>query len=274
MISFSIYASRGAKHQCEHAAALAQGFAAHGIQCVLKAPGEPAESEHVACWGWRQGQRLRGLGHQVLVMERGYLGDRFAWTSLAWNGLNNRGMFSIPADLGDRFERHFSDLLQPWSPGESYALLIGQVPGDMSLQGRDLGPWYREQAIKAASDYGLPIRFRPHPMAVRRGMVHTVPGARALDGSLADALSGARAVLTFNSNTAVDSLLAGKPTVACEPGAMAWGVASAATATTKEPDRLAFFKRLAWCQWSMDEIRSGAAWDVVRLSVPYERAVA
>lgn len=270
---FTILARRGSDHQESHAAALAEGFRAHGIPVELVYSLEQVRTEHVACWGWRAGSQLRAQGREVLVMERGYMGDRFAWTSLGWNGLNNRAQFGISNDVGARFRKHFGHLLQPWNPAGDYVLLIGQVPGDMSLRGRNLAPWYAEQAARAAALFKLPVRFRQHPEAVRRGIRQEVRGTTAMGGDLQPALAGAAVVVTFNSNTGVDSLLAGKPTLVGDEGSMAWDVANLLT-PGKEPDRESWAARLAWCQWKMDEIRSGEAWAVAGSLSPRQRAAA
>lgn len=181
-------------------------------------------------------------------MERGYLGDRFAWTSLAWNGLNNRGQVHVPDDGGDRFLKHYQ--LQPENHAGEYALIIGQVPGDAALGGRNLVPWYEEQASR---DWGMPVKFRPHPMAARRGMVRPVRGAQTIKGELSDALAGAAVVVTFNSNVGVDAVVAGKYVTSADQGSMIWGMS----------DREQWAHRLAWRQWSLDELRDGAAWETV-----------
>lgn len=236
-------------HQGTHADALVKGLEAHGVK--VKRQGYP-DTKHVACWGWRNGRHLRERGHEVLVMERGYIGDRFAWTSLAWNGLNNRGTVpQVPDDGGERFETFHAGALKPWNPGGDYVLLIGQVPGDAALAGRDLSGWYAEQAAK---DWGRPVYFRPHPLAYRRGPVRPVPGAPVSDGGLDVALQGAAWVVTYNSNVGVDAYLAGKPTHVDDEGSMAWHVTN----------RQRWAHQLAWRQWSMDEIESGYAWEHVR----------
>jgi hypothetical protein len=79
-----------------------------------------------------------------------------------------------------------------------------------------------------------------------------VLGADTIKGGLSDALAGAELVVTYNSNTAVDALLAGKLIHAEDEGSMAWGW----------KDRAEWAARLAWRQFSMDEIRSGFAWGV------------
>lgn len=261
----SIVANPDALHQRSHAAALAEGLRAHGVAVEVVRGPQDAATAHVACWGWRCGRQLRERGKQVLVMERGYLGDRFAWTSLGWNGLNNFAAFPHRRD-GARFRKNFGHLLKPWTPVGRYILLIGQVPGDMSLRGMNMATWYAQQVREAARYAHATVVFRPHPVAVERGYRQAVDGTTQLDGDLASQLAGAALVVTFNSNTGVDSLLAGKPTVVADEGGMAWSVAphSISEATgAAEPARQEWLARLAWCQWTLDEIRSGEAWATV-----------
>lgn len=248
MDAITIIASPRARHQLEHQIALAKGLSAHGIKAIQTHVSNRVSTHRVACWGWRAGRELHQAGHDVLVMERGYIGDRFVWSSLAWNGLNGRGLAPpVPDDGGERLSRFHPDVLQPLNPCGEYVLIIGQVPGDASLGGRDLHPWYCEQAKKHKGD--LPVFFRPHPLAGRRGPIRNIPGAPRLDGDLSDALHNAALVVTYNSNTGVDALLAGKNVTADDEGSMIWGVT----------DRAKWAHRLAWRQWTMDEIASGSA---------------
>lgn len=212
----------------------------------------------VFCWGWRRGKMFKRRRKRVIVLERGYIGDRFYWTSIGLDGLNGRATFpDYPDDGGERFAR--MGALSCWKPEGSYVLIIGQVRGDAALAGRDLDPWYADTAKRAAALYGLPVRFRPHPESERRGGWSPVPGCETDTGPLADALAGAAVVVTWNSNTGVDAMLAGKPAVAFDSGSMAWPVAGHALGDPANPDREKWANALAWKQWSMDEIRSGEA---------------
>lgn len=250
-------------HQSAHAKALAAGLARHGIPTRICREHEGTKAPVVACWGWRIGERFRERGREVLVMERGYLGDRFRWTSLAWNGLNGRGAAPTIDDPA-RFAAHFGTLMEPVRRGGSYALLIGQVPGDMSLGGRNLSKWYEDQAMAAAATYRLPVRFRQHPVALQRGYKLHLRNASEIGGTLEAALADAAVVITFNSNTGVESLLAGIPTVAVDKGSMAWPVAARAIGDEcRFAQRDEWAARLAWRQWTIEEIASGDAWEHV-----------
>ena len=243
-----------AEHQHQHAAAMAAGLKRHGLAAQIAQPHHrPQQGETVICWGWRIGAGYRAAGAEVLVMERGYIGDRFVYTSLAWNGLNNRGSLPVVEDGGQRFAKLWPKALKPECHGGDYSLIVGQVPGDASLQGKDLYPWYCAQAQEAAQ-CGRQARFRPHPLAHRRSTVRAVPGAPTLGGNLEDALKGAFFVVTYNSNTGVDALLAGKPTFVEDEGGMAYGVGL----EQREP----WAHRLAWRQFSLAEIENGLAWGV------------
>lgn len=258
----TIFSAR-ALHQEQHAHALAEGCKVHGIPTIRMRYGERAATKMVACWGWRIGRQLRAAGHDVLVMERGYLGDRFAWTSLGWNGLNGRARFN-PKDDPERFAANFGGTMNPWKSDGDYVLLIGQVPGDASLGGMDLSRWYTNTARVAGLAYGKPVRFRPHPMAIKRGVRQRVDNAPTLEGTLEEALAGAAVCVTFNSNTAVDAVMAGVPTVALDAGTMAFEVTARNIGEVYTPSRDRWATRLAWCQWTMDEIASGAAWESVQ----------
>lgn len=234
-----------------------EGLQRRGWQTQMSFTADPCDL--LVCWGVRRQAdiaRQKTVGGEVCILERGYLGDRFAWTSVSFGGgLNGRGEFRGPYGDASRFERHFSHLLRAWRTDPSgYALLIGQVPGDMSIRGVDIGRWYHEthDALVVA---GWRVLFRPHPLAGRYRQQFA--GLSTVEGSLSEALAGAALCVTFNSNTGVEAVLAGVPTLAMDRGSMAWDMAGHAVGQVVTPDRADWARRLAWRQWSLDEIRSG-----------------
>lgn len=254
---FTIIASPRAQHQLQHREAMAEGLTRHGVRVTLSHH-KFCKTQFVACWGWRAGKALRKAGHEVLVMERGYLGDRFNWSSLAWNGLNGRGEFAVaPNDNGKRFNDNFS--MSPWNKSGEYILIMGQVPNDASLQGLNLGPWYQEMCSVAAATYGLPVMFRQHPVAARKGFKQHVKGAIKSVGDLDQALANAALVITYNSNSAVDAVISGIPAIAADEGSMAWPVVGHSIGEKIYPDRKSWAEQLAWRQWRLSEIADGSA---------------
>lgn len=255
---FTVVANNRSDHQLGHQSALCNGLNKLGINAI---PSSGASlTKHVACWGWRNGKSLRDAGHEVLVMERGYIGDRFAYTSLAWNGLNGYGEFPSYPENCDSSRFDTMAKMKPWKTGGEYVLIMGQVDGDASLRGRNLMPWYESVAVLAGDYYGLPVLFRPHPVSVKRGYkIHPRHTQVCRAESIEKSMAGAAVVITYNSNSAVDAVLAGVPTIAYDAGSMAYPVTAHAIGELIMPDRQQWANDLAWCQWSIDEISSGEA---------------
>lgn len=242
-----------------HRNIIAQGFRAIGIKPNMMHIDRGGKDKHVCCWGWRQGKRLHDRGFQVLVMERGYIGDRFKYTSLAWNGLNGHAEFpEIEYKGKERFYEHGGSI-KPWKESGKYALILGQVLGDASLQGKDLIPWYYEKAMEIKAHYGIPVYFRPHPESVRRGGYYNVPDVPNISGQLEENLNDALFTVCFNSNSAVDSVLAGVPCVVGDRGTMAYEMCSTDIKNLIRPEREEWAYRLAYKQHSVEEITSGQA---------------
>lgn len=249
----------------KHVIAMRSGLARHGIGADIVAADTLIAADMAICWGWRKAAAYRRQGRDVLVMERGYLGDRFAWTSLGWNGLNGRAQWPEPGDDGERFERNFGHLRQEWRrTDEGHALIIGQVQGDAALAETDIERWYLD-AHEAMHRRGFNVVFRPHPESLKRRHDLGPLAHLTVDGTLADALSNAAVAVTWNSNAGVEAVLAGIPTITCDDGAMARPVtAHGLDAELVTPDRDDWLRRMAWRQWTMDEIASGHAWEAVK----------
>lgn len=255
-----------------HSVAMCEGLQRHGYDTELAQRGtNPKDAgSFVVTWGWRDGKRLRDLGYNVLVMECGYIGDRInQWVSLGWNGLNGRAAWNAPADDGERFEENFGRYLKPWKQDRAgYAIIMGQVRGDAAISEIVIDRWYPEVA-RDLERLGYEVKFRPHPVAVQRKIDGIALRGQRIEGTLEEALSGASVCVTWNSNSGVDAALAGVPVIACDEGSMALDVASHAVSDPLvTPDREDWCNRLAWRQWSPEEMRSGYAWDHVGKVLP------
>jgi hypothetical protein len=262
-----IVANERMEHQVSWGGAFGEGLRRHGWHVTTSNRPEPCDV--LTMWGvrrkdWIDAQKC--AGGEVVILERGYLGDRFANCSVSFGGLlNGRATFRGPFADGSRFERHHSHLMKPWRERhDGYALLIGQVPGDQSIAGVDIGGWYARTASELQG-LGWDVRFRPHPVALQRGYSTAVPGIARINGDLASALDGAGVVVTFNSNTAVEAVLAGCPCISVDQGSMAWPVTGHQLLDIVTPDRSAWAHHLAWCQHSLDEMSSGGCWEAVKV---------
>ena len=250
-----------------HVAAMVQGLQRHGVMVSSFSRMPDADADFALCWGWRIGRRIKESGFEkpILIMERGYVGDRMnVWTSLGWDGLNGRARFAKAQDSGERFWANHGDLAKEWERFDGYYLIAGQVLGDQSLHGVDYLAWLKD-TIDDLDRMGVDVRFRPHPEALKRGQKFPVPAYMVSTGTLADDLAEAACVIAYNSNATVDAVLAGVPAITVDDGAMAWEMSTHhVSQELVAPDRAAWFRDMAWKQFTMSEIQSGFAWDITR----------
>lgn len=251
--------SRNVGHQLTHAEAFRDGLRRHDVRAEITLSDQIMPADLAVFWGHR---RKAIIDHQkrknrrYLVMERGYVGDRFQWTSLGYDGLNGRADFCNAEVSGDRWDRHFAHLMRPWNRRDGYVLIMGQVRGDAALANVDFPQWVRT-TIGHLKALGHDVRFRPHPKDM--GQRYDVP---VQAGTLHEAMAGAAFVVTWSSNSGVDAVLNGVPVVAMDRGSMAWDVAAHGLESAGiTPDRTRWAHRLAWCQWRISEIQAGSAWE-------------
>lgn len=259
-----------AEHQQKAARALVAGFGRHGVPCAVVDGVSKAKAEVVACWGWRNGRTLAGQGKRVLVMERAYIGDRFHWISLSWDGLNGKARFPAVDDDGRRWRLAFDGALRrrrdPAAAGP--VIVFGQVPNDMSLEGWPSSAWYIDAGDRLR-ERGLNPVFRPHPLdphAARYRASGRAFGMEVQTGDLREALEQATAAVAWNSNSLTDAAMAGVPILAGSPGAMTWPIAGR---SLDDLPRLGeregvWANRMAFAQWEPSEIAAGIAWDALR----------
>lgn len=240
-------------HQNSWGSAFAAGLKKHGVDAHLSETYSRADL--VVMWSVRREDTINLAKREeceVCILERGYVGDRLNWTSVSFGGrLNGRAEFRGPLTDGSRWKENFSDLMKPWREEESgAAIIMGQTPGDMSVKNVSLPSFY-ERASREFQRLGLKTRLRQHP---------NIAKSRPLEMDLSEA----RCAITWNSNSGVDAVLAGVPTVAMDQGSMAWNVAGHSFAMPPKPDRRQWANALAWKQFSKEEMTSGFCWDTVK----------
>ena len=254
-----VCAIRGrASHQTRWGSAFGDGIKRHGFEVVDANKNDIPRCDVFVVWGTRNRHMInaaKNQGAQVVILERGYLGDRFEWTSVSLGGeLNNRAQFGPCMDNGQRF-RSIAQL-EEWQTPTNRALIIGQVETDMSVQRMKVRDIYKD-AAEVLRGQGFEVFYRPHPLGrlAIPELATTSPNV-----PIHEALNGMGLAFTINSNGGVDALLAGVPTVAIDRGSMAWGVAAKQIEVQRNP-REEWAAHLAWKQWREDEIRKGLTWE-------------
>lgn len=239
--------------------AAAEGMKRHGITPIMREPGQWGSCDLAVCWGVKRQPEMHS-GRRALVLERGYVGDRMnTWTSAGYDGLNGMADFFNDKKSAARWNKHHKAEMKPWREAKGdLVVIMGQVPTDASLRGLNFNAWLRETAERLQRA-GHRVGFRPHPN--HRDTLH-VRGVEQLTGTMEEALARAKWVVTYNSNSGVLAVLAGVPTVSCHRGSMAWEMTGHDPyLMPPTPDRTAWASRLAWTQWSMEELRNGDFWD-------------
>ena len=188
----------------------------------------------------------------------GFYNDRKKNISIGYNGLNGEADFM---NLNSNDERRETvPPIKPWKSEEEgdYALIIRQLSEDASLVSKteppvDINTWTNEQEEKYLS-LGYKVKIRPHPLEkpswLRRKTGCPLP-------PLEEDLAKAKIVVTCSSSTGVISVLEGIPTVATYPVSMVYSLCK----ESRTPDRAQWIKDLSYCQWSLQEVANGNAWE-------------
>ena len=210
-------------------------------------------------------------GGRVIVAENGYLGaggivpkdDEGAgrYIALAWHAHNGRGRW--PDGDASRFDA-LGVRVRPWQTDGEYVLICGNR--SFGMRG---GVMPLDWVDATAAEYKakrMDVRVRYHPGNFR--------SAR----TLAEDLAGAYACVIWSSSCGVHALLAGVPVVCdspfwiCKPASFArW------YSDMKNPDenRLNALHRMAWAQWTINEIATGKAFEALcGISTPAATATA
>lgn len=240
--------------------ALAQGFEAVGCETAARASayhrGEVEDFDLVVSYGMKAGRRVRdayrAAGVPVVVVDWGYLArvnspdeHEAGHFQVGLGRLNAVPPFACPPD---RFDALGLEIVEQGGDPSGYVLVCGQVPGDAAhgMDAATLETWLREGLASKHGD----VRYRPHP----RGGIE-LAGVQSDRRPLAESLAGARVVDTYNSNIGHDALLAGVPVVAHKSAAYAELAGEDLPSVEARRD---YFNRLAYGQWTLAEMRSGA----------------
>lgn len=201
-------------------------------------------------------------GFPLLTVGRCLFGDRHDMVAIGWNGFNAAADFCIEDEMpDDRWQKHgwelTTDVLnQVNGDPDGYVLVCGEF--------RETGKWIA--ALKDELD-GEDVRFRSHPFKQDK-VAGWQDAPQAGQDDIASLFPQCKAVVTYDSIAGCDAVLAGVPTICYGENAMARPVAYRSWTefvSDKNPvrriDVQEWANRLAYCQWSHDEISNGEFWD-------------
>lgn len=238
-------------------------------------PGE-AEKCHVAvtfgvkypCDRIIEDYKARGV--PTIVMDMGYVrrGNLIAagedpagvYWSAGVGGLNGNADFRNERVPGDRWEA-LKAPLSPWRKSGTHILLCSQTPNDAAVGDMNPRLWAVQVVERLKKLTSRPILYRPHP---QDPTPRSIKGVAFSQGkSLEEDLEDAWAMVAWNSNALVSSVIVGVPVFALGPGSMVEAVANKSLEDIESPmipDRQQWAHSLAYCQWSCPELEAGLAW--------------
>lgn len=227
-------------------AAVIAGFQRHGYRTTNQPNPNPRPDDVLLVWNRYSRhehycKQYEAVGAKVLILENGYIGQT---KSLARSHHNGAGWWPEPTE--DRWSKLDIEI-KPWRTTGDYVLVLPQrgigEPGIAMPRN-----WLPSMLDKIKRFTDRPIKIRKHP-----GMTKSVP--------LEDDLSRAWACVTWGSGAGIKALAYGVPVI---HEFRQWIGAPAASGNLdiENPimgDRLAMFQRLAFAQWTMEEITNGEA---------------
>jgi len=230
--------------------AFRSGLAAAGFE-VVDVLDDPRPGDVLLIWN-REGSRaaramqFEAAGARVVVAENGYLGKE--WRGRKWFALalgHHCGAGTWPDGGAERWDS-WNVELEPWRKPGRNTLVLAQ---------RGIG----EIGIAAPHDWAQIIAPAVH------GRIRSHPGATPASVSLRDDLADIHRVVTWASGAALLALLMGVPVYyglskwIGAPAGRPVSQFSSGEALRDDAARLAMFRRLAWAQWTAEEIESGLA---------------
>lgn len=268
------FASPLKRRSVQVAKAMSDGFARHGIDVSIEEKFIGVNTDLAVAYGWINKAifaEYRAKGRHFLYIDLGF------WHRRGVDPHRYDGYHKVVIDNwcpvetmqrgcpGDRL-KSFGVELKPSKPGEH--IVIGGMSERSALDhGFAAEQWEREAIRKIAAGSRRRIVYRPKPSWKQ---ARAIPGADyAKEGDIQSVLDGAHALVTHHSNTAVDAIVAGVP-VHCESG-----VGSLLSTVSfedidhprwipTEEERLSVLQDVAYLQWSIAEMRSGACWEYYR----------
>ena len=185
------------------------------------------------------------------------------------NKLNAKEIIDRP---DDRLKTHNIEI-KPWNKSGNHILVC--PPSESSKYFHNCHDWLDKtlEELKKYTDRQIIIRTKPNEVNVNSvdGILHPVQNPRWLrtkipSTPLQNHLNNCHAVITYNSNISLDAVLNGVPVFISDIN-VAYPMGLTDLSKIESPiypdNRYEWCKHLAYCQFNMNEIRSGFCWEVL-----------
>tara|TARA_S200002703_G_scaffold152035_2_gene152019 strand:+ start:1065 stop:1928 length:864 start_codon:yes stop_codon:yes gene_type:complete len=245
---------------------------------------ERPDADIVVMWSWLLGMygrdaiynHYKKTNAKFVILEVGALQRNTSW-KVAIGGINR------DADFGNQ---HVDDSrlslfdLTPsdWHAAGDHIIICGQNERSIAWNQGATAQWVNKMIGWISSQTDRPIWFRPHPRfpvhfkdADDKKIFVSQPKKLNHQGNIdevdfAQAVSQAHAVVNYNSNPAIESVLAGVP-VYVDQSSLCWPVGNAIGSDIDnpvKPDRAEWCKQISYTEWFVEEIKQGLPWKRLR----------
>ncbi len=231
--------------------AMSQGIKRCGDEAMICPAAASPCADAAVIYGWKFNQYLKRYPRFVYAdlgfwkREEYYRITVGAWGSESY----------VSAGLSSERLESFGVEVKPWNETGNEILIVGSSRKSAQQHGFEYMQWER-QAAEAVKGFGKPIVYRAKPSDGER---RPIDGIGYDERPLEESLASAYAVVTHHSNVAVQALAAGVP-VHCVTGAAAAFSVPMASLGERREGREQFLSDVAWLQWSIAEMKSGACW--------------
>ncbi len=217
---------------------------------------------------WEESQQKN---KPVVVLEVGVI-KRNETFKVGINGINREADFANQNVDSERWKK-FNIELKPWAQTGEEIIICGQHHNSHQWRNNPKIPnWFEQQIIEIRKYTDRPIIVRPHPRN-RLGVdtakfknvkvVYPIKDQNTYDDTdFNQKLKNAWAVVNHSSNPAMQSVFNGIPVFVSE-ASLSYEVGNSSLANInnpKMPDRQTWANRLAYTEWTTEEIRQGLPW--------------
>lgn len=196
---------------------------------------------------------------------------------LSYDGIfPNTGEYCYDNPNPIRWEKIKKDLkidLKPWRNDGNHILICLQRNGGWSMKGLSVVDFFHQTVTEIRKYSNRPIVVRTHP-----GDKKSILYANQLKGKnvtlsqnklLTEDFRQAWASVVYNSSPSVASIIEGIPCFVLDPEySQSASVANLDLNKIENPDmpeRLDWVRKLAQCHWNLEELKTGDAWNHMRL---------
>jgi hypothetical protein len=200
-------------------------------------------------------KHYRSQNKPVIVLEVSCLRRDHTW-KIGINGIN-LGSYFVPAGVDNSRKNQLLLDVKPWRTQGDHIIICSQH--GFSHQWRDqpsMDQWVNNTITNVRQYTDRPIIVRPHP---RFPVNIKNSDVRISKISFKQDLVNAWAVINWNSNPGVESIIEGIPSFV-GPESLAMPVANTQLTAINDPimpDRTQWLNELAWTEWTTEEMANG-----------------